>query len=378
MKMFNSILLLVLSFTCSHLFAQTNITGGFTHDGIAREYKIYIPAIYSPSTPVPVVFNLHGYGSNMNEQELYGTFMTIADTANFIIVHPNGTLDASNMRNWNSFGISTIDDIGFLSRLLDTVVANYSVNTARVYATGMSNGGYMSYELACNLNNRITAIASVTGSMTPPKLTACNPARPTPIMQIHGTADATVPYNGNGFSTGIESLVNNWVNKNNCNTTPTTNNVPNTNTTDGCTAVQYIYSGGANGASVELFKVINGGHTWPGAPVAIGVTNMDFNASKEIWRFFSQFSMDQLLSSTEMVQLASFKIYPNPSLGVFNLSFEDASTKEINIINAWGQIVYAKTMNDVSLMVDLSTEKGVYFVSVRTKNSQSTNKIILR
>jgi polyhydroxybutyrate depolymerase len=235
-----SLLMSTISTTVS---AQSTITGSFVHGGLTRNYRIYIPAAYTQGTPVPVVFNLHGYGSNMLEQEQYGDFRAIADTANFIIIHPNGTPDGSNELNWNSFGLTTVDDVGFLSRLLDTVMANYSVNPARVYSTGMSNGGFMSYHLACNLSNRITAVASVTGSMTIANMNACSPNHPTPIMQIHGTADGTVPYLGNSFMVAIETLVTNWVNENNCNATPITINVPNISTTDGCTATHYTYTG---------------------------------------------------------------------------------------------------------------------------------------
>lgn len=357
--------------------AQTTVNGSFLHGGLTRDYRIYIPAIYSPGTSVPVVFNLHGYGSNNVEQEFYGDFKAIADTANFIIIHPNGTPDLGGELNWNSFNISTVDDLGFLSRLLDTVIANYSVNTNRVYSTGMSNGGFMSYELACNLNDRFTAVASVTGSMTPANMNGCTPARPTPIMQIHGTADGVVPYAGNSFSAPIETLVSNWVTKNGCNITPITVNVPNTNTTDGCTATHYTYTGGNNGATVEFFKVTGGGHTWPGAPITVGVTNMDFSASKEIWRFFSQHSLDQLLSNDELEDLSSFTLYPNPSEGIVQLSFKDASLKNIKICNTMGQIVYTNTIADNTLSVDLTTEPGIYLVTVTTEKNQFTNKFIL-
>lgn len=373
----NLFILLVASICSITTIAQTTINGSFVHGGLTRDYKIYIPAIYSPGTPVPVVFNLHGYGSNNVEQEFYGDFRPIADTANFIIIHPNGTPDLGGELNWNSFNISTVDDLGFLSRLLDTVIANYSVNTNRVYSTGMSNGGFMSYELACNLNDRFAAVASVTGSMTPTNMNGCTPARPTPIMQIHGTTDGVVPYAGNSFSAPIETLVSNWVTKNGCNPTPITLNVPNTNTTDGCTATHYAYTGGINGATVEFFKVTGGGHTWPGAPIVVDITNMDFSASKEIWRFFSQYSLNQLLSNKELDELSSFTLYPNPSEGIVQLSFKDVSLKNVKICNTMGQIVYTNAIADNKLSVDLTTEKGIYLVTITTEKGQFTNKFIL-
>ncbi len=369
---------LLMSTISATISAQSTITGSFVHGGLIRNYRIYIPAAYTQGTPVPVVFNLHGYGSNMLEQEQYGDYRAIADTANFIIIHPNGTPDGNNELNWNSFGLTTVDDIGFLSRLLDTVMTNYSVNPTRVYSTGMSNGGFMSYHLACNLSNRITAVASVTGSMTIANMNACSPNHPTPIMQIHGTADGTVPYLGNSFMVAIETLVTNWVNENNCNATPITINVPNISTTDGCTATHYTYTGGTNGATVEFYEVTGGGHTWPGAPIAIGVTNMDFSASKEIWRFFSQFSLGQLLNVEEQTDNEFFSSYPNPSNGIVTLNFNDNSQKEINIYNNLGQLVLSKVSADQNIELNLVNQTGVFLVQVITENGQLTKKIIIQ
>lgn len=369
---------LLMSTISTIVSAQTTISGSFVHGGLTRNYRIYIPASYSQGTPVPVVFNLHGYGSNMLEQEQYGDFRAIADTANFIIIHPNGTPDGSAQLNWNSFGLTTVDDVGFLSRLLDTVMANYSVNPTRVYSTGMSNGGFMSYHLACNLSNRITAVASVTGSMTIANMNACSPNHPTPIMQIHGTADGTVPYLGNTYMVAIETLVTNWVNENNCNATPITINVPNISTTDGCTATHYTYTGGTNGTTVEFYKVTGGGHTWPGAPVNIGVTNMDFSASKEIWRFFSQYSLGQLLNVEEQTDNGFLSAYPNPSNGMVTLNFNDNSQKEINVYNNLGQLVLSKVSADQNIELNLANQTGVFLVMVSTEKGQQTKKIIIQ
>ena len=148
--------------------SQQTITATITHDALQREYILYVPASYTGSNAVPLVFNFHGYTSNATEQMWYGDFRPIADTANFIIVHPNGMLDATGTTHFNvGWGGSTIDDVGFTSALLDSISADYNINADRVYSTGMSNGGFMSYQLACQLSDKIAAIASVTGSMSP-------------------------------------------------------------------------------------------------------------------------------------------------------------------------------------------------------------------
>jgi polyhydroxybutyrate depolymerase len=366
----------LLSICCSEAFAQQTVTGSFMHGGQSRTYRMYVPASYTAGTAVPLVFNLHGYGSNNLQQEGYGDFRSIADTANFIVVHPNGTLDGNSQMNWNSFGLTTVDDVGFISRLIDTIAANYSIDLNRVYSTGMSNGGYMSYHLACNLNQRITAVASVTGSMTNFNMNACSIGRPTPIMQIHGTADPTVPYNGNTSSAAIETLVQHWAALNNCNMSPIVTAVPNTIATDGCTATHYLYDNGNSGATVEFYKITDGGHTWPGAPVVIGVTNMDINASVEIWRFFSQFSRQQLL---QVVDEASphYTVFPNPSSGTIHLSFNAVAQRVIRLVNALGQQVAIISTFGEQLEWQLNVPVGMYVVMVEENGYLVTQKICI-
>ena len=128
----------------------------------------------------------------------YTNFNYISDTAGFIVVYPEGTL-LQGSTHWNVGGWitgSTTDDVGFSISLLDSISNEYNIDATRVYSTGMSNGGYMSFLLACQMSDKIAAIASVTGSMTPQTYNVCNPQHPTPILQIHGTSDQTVPYLG--------------------------------------------------------------------------------------------------------------------------------------------------------------------------------------
>jgi len=378
MKIKISIIVLTCLLYVSSGYAQTTVSGSFQHDGLLRTYRVYIPATYNSSVPVPLLFNLHGYSSNNIEQEFYGDFRPIADTANFIIVHPNGTLDGLNMRFWNAFGGSDVDDIGFLSALIDTLSAGYSIDPNRIYSTGMSNGGFMSYELACGLSNRITAIASVTGSMTYEHLGLCNTSHPMPVMEIHGTADGTVPYNGTAQFVPVDTLVEYWANFNNCSLIPTFTPVPDINLTDGCTAEHYVFEGGDLGSKVELYKVIGGGHTWPGAPITIGVTNKDFSASAEIWRFLSQYKLNELITTgitNGIAQIPSFQVYPNPSRDKFTLNFTDFSNKTITISSYTGQVIRQYTSSAESEVLDIEN-KGIYFVTVTSGNQIATKKII--
>jgi len=281
---------------------QQTINSSIIHGGLQRDYTLYIPASYSAGTEVPLVFNFHGYTSNAFQQMLYGDFRTIADTEGFIIVHPEGTLDNSGISHWNvGWGGSTVDDIGFTEALMDSVSAIYSIDNSRIYSTGMSNGGFMSYQLACELSDRIAAIASVTGSMNIGWFNSCNPNHPMPVMEIHGTLDPTVSYNASSFTESIPDIMNYWANFNNCNSTSITTNVPDINTADGCTAEHQIWEDGSNGSIVEHYKIINGGHTWPGAIFPNGTTNQDINASAKIWEFFNKYDINGLISTSTVI-----------------------------------------------------------------------------
>jgi len=352
------------------LSAQTDILGTIQSGGLTRDYLLYKPVIYNGATPVPLIINLHGYSSSNLEQAFYGDFRSIADTANFLIVHPNGTLDRQGVRFWNTFGTGeTVDDVTVIANLIDTLSALYNIDPQRIYSTGMSNGGFISYSLACELNDRIAAIASVTGSMIAPKLAACNPQRPVPVMEIHGTADNVVPYEGSVLNTfvPISTLVNTWVNFNHCNPTPAFNAVPNTNTNDGCTAEHYVYGGGDAGSTVEHFKIIGGGHTWPGSPFIIGITNQDIKASEEIWRFFRKYKLDGLTNATQIEPAAKWTIFPNPATDYLILQSNlQTPIQFIKVWNATGQleqVIKPEGTNSIRIETGAWT-KGLYFLTI--------------
>lgn len=358
--------------------AQENISGNFIHNGIQRDYVAYLPASYTGNTAVPLVLNLHGYSSTNGQQQLYTNFNAVADTANFIIVYPNGTYDNGNQRFWNAWGLAQPDDVGFLSTLIDTLAGRYNIDLNRVYSTGMSNGGIMSYTLACSLSNRITAVASVTGSMVTSILNNCEPWRPVPVMEIHGTADATVPYTGGGGLgfVNIDSLMAHWVEFNNCNPTPAFANVPDIDAADGCTAEHYVWSGGDLGSSVELYKIIDGSHTWPDAVIDIGVTNRDINASNEIWRFFKKYSLDMFATGVkETLATKGFSAYPNPSNSNFTLKFDTEGKKTISVYNAWGSLIKTTTVNATQTQLDIETP-GFYFISVNQGGKLFIQKVV--
>lgn len=364
-----TLLSLIIALTLYSAKAQTTFIDSIFVGGQYRSYRLYVPAIYTGASARPLILNLHGYTSNAQQQQLYSNFMPIADTANFLMVFPNGTYN-SGQRFWNA-GISSalVNDIAFLSALIDSLDLTYNINLNRVYSTGMSNGGYMSHTLACELSNRITAIASVTGSIFNTQYGSnCHPMRPVPVMQIHGTNDPTVPYTGSSTSMPIDSVVKYWVTKNNCNPAATFSNVPNTSSTDGCTAEHYRYLNGISGSSVELYKIIGGTHTWPGFPFGGIGTNLDINASKEIWRFFSKYSLSTLTTVDENKQLKNIlKVYPNPTNSILNFNLENELSVSFIISDVLGKVVLAEVSQTNSISVANLTS-GIYFLTVKTQS----------
>jgi len=363
---------IAFAFTCAN--AQTT-TGSFLHGGVLRDYRLYVPAIYNASVPVPLIFNLHGYTSDAVQQEFYADFRPIADTANFILVHPNGTLDPLGNRFWDTFGAGTVDDLGFLTALIDTLSAHYNIDPDRVYSTGMSNGGFMSYDLACFRSERIAAIASVTGNMLASRLASCAASHPTPVMQIHGTADPTVNYNGGSGMLPIEDLVAHWVQFNNCSPTPTVTQVPNTITTDGCTAEHRVFGGGDAGSTVEFYKVIGGGHTWPGSPIVIGVTNQDFSARVEIWRFFRQYGLGGLTGiDAGTTASVPFTIVQEVS-GDVVIRFPSSRERVITLFSATGGMLAQQRAFADRTRMSVNTP-GVYVISVQEGDHRSAQRIV--
>ena len=165
-----------------------------------------------------------------------------------------------------------------------------SIDNKNSYKIYLNVSRFLSYYLACNMSDKIAAIASVTGAMGSFMQLNCRPTHPTPILEIHGTDDVIVPFNN------IINGINYWRDYNNCNLIADTTYIPNFNLEDLSTVEHIVYSNGNNNVSTELFKIINGEHTWPGTKRLKGVTNYDINASIEIWNFFSRYYINGLIN----------------------------------------------------------------------------------
>lgn len=371
-------ILLIISFLLLNIGnGQTTVSGSFDFDGENRTYSFYVPASYTPGTPLPLVLNLHGTSTDGAYQAQYRDFRPIADTANFIVAHPDGTT-LFGQRFWNYGNVfgSTVDDVGFLEALIDTISANYSIDPQRVYCTGMSNGSFMSYAMACQ-SNRLAAIGGVTGSMSVNMYNSCTPSYPIPVIHIHGTDDGINPYTGNSTMKAIEEVIAYWVNQNSCNTTPTITNIPDTSSTDNASAERYLYDGGVEGHTVEHFKVTGGGHTWPGSPVSGSSDNtcMDFSASIEIWRFFSQYQRSAS-ATIEQDQALHVKIWPNPSSEFIFIETENSfPIEKATIYDMQGRVVMEKYENNIQTLDIRPLIKGTYVLKISGKEFNLTKKV---
>ena len=269
----------------------------FTHNNIERYYLIYVPANIDQSSEIPLLFSLHGYGGSAIRNIEYTNFRSIADTYGFITIFPQGAPFTSQLgsssSHWNSGGWtsgSNVDDVDFIDIIIDQSFTKYNIDQSRIYSTGMSNGGFMSYHLACSLSSKIAAIASVTGSMTFETYDECNPSHPTPVLQIHGSMDSTVPYSGNA-TLGMKSIpdsMNYWAAYNSCDAEPT---IAITDFFDEGYSIQYdYYENCLNNVSVELVLHSSMRHTWPNAD------SLSLPASQSIWNFLSQYDLNGLIN----------------------------------------------------------------------------------
>jgi len=331
--------------------ARETIEGSITHDDLQRDYILYLPASYSGDLPVPLIFNFHGWGSNAADQMWYGDFRSVADTAGFLVIHPQGTV-FDGYTHWNVGGWtvgSPADDVGFTDALIDSLSAEYNIDPLRIYATGMSNGGFMSFLLACQLSDRIAAIASVTGSMTPETYEECTPQHPTPILQMHGTVDTVVPYNGTAWSEPVNDVLEYWAEYNNCNPIPEITALPDIDPDDGSTIEHMVFYDGDNGVVVEHYMIVGGGHTWPGNAFGGQGTNYDVDASVDIWNFFSRYDINGLIESEDAREAAEVlppgfdlaQNHPNPFNPTTTIEFTLPVQQEIllSVVNIQGQLI---------------------------------------
>lgn len=269
--------------------------------GVRRTYILHVPPAVPANAAVPLVFILHGGGGTGRQIERATGFDDLADRHGFIAVYPDGV-----GRSWNdgrgdpqiTAQRENIDDVAFIAALIDSLSQRYRIDGKRVYAAGISNGGFMSQLLAARLSSRIVAIAPVAAGMGPSVAAALRPDQPVSVLVINGTADPLVPYGGGpvarnrGTTIPTADIIAKWAAVDRCTAAPVVTNLPDVDTTDRSKVKVTTYSGCAQRTEVVLYTVEGGGHTWPGGsqylPAAvIGPVNRDIDATDVIWKFFA-------------------------------------------------------------------------------------------
>jgi len=272
-------------------FSDRIIAGGLT-----RSYLVHVPP-GAGARPLPVLLVFHGGGGHADGMDRLTHLNSVADRYGFIVVYPEGIETSwADGRGNTPADRRGIDDVGFVAALLDRLASQVAMDSARVYATGISNGGMFTQRLGCELAQRLAGIFPDAGLMPAPIAPRCHPARPLTVIEAHGTADPLIPYagghdrgrGGGGDVLSAEETIALWGRLDSCSATPRTEVLPDT-AHDGTRVHIDMFEGCAANATVALYTIESGGHTWPGGlqylpETLIGRTTHQFDLSELIGR----------------------------------------------------------------------------------------------
>ncbi|MAP01539.1 MAG: hypothetical protein CMD01_01810 [Flavobacteriales bacterium] len=256
-----------------------------THDGLNREYIVYVPNSYNGSSSVPLLLNFHGFGGSASEYMLDADLRSLAESDTFIVAYPQGSC-LNNSSHWNACPIggdnkSSADDFGFVEAMVNEISNDYAVDLQRIYACGYSNGGMMAYGLANYKSDLIAAVGSVSGVMLDCAGTITHPM---PVVHLHGTDDGVLPYNGSNDYSSTQDVLDYWIAFNNTSTTP----IVSSDNSGGMTIEHYQYNQGDSAVAVEHYKYIGGDHVW------FNTTYQGQNTAELIWNFVSMYDINGL------------------------------------------------------------------------------------
>jgi polyhydroxybutyrate depolymerase len=274
---------------CVSFYARNRDNGGFVSSGEKRTYRLYVPKSYDPARPTPLVISMHGGGLWGAAQMEMSQWNAVADEQGFLVVYPSGA-GGGGPRHWRvGVGDGSRRDVRFIAELIDALKASHTIDPTRIYADGLSNGGGMAFLLSCTLSDRIAAVGLVASAQFLP-WSACEDQTPVPVIAFHGTNDRFTPYHG-GTSwvardhvfPSIPTFTADWARRNRCGAKPVESAVA-------ADVTRLEYTGCADDASVVLYTIRGGGHTWPGGrPMPewfAGSTSASVDASRQAWAFF--------------------------------------------------------------------------------------------
>jgi polyhydroxybutyrate depolymerase len=290
--------------SCTHAPLARDTTRSVQVDGQGRSFLIHLPPTYDGTKATPVVLHFPAYTALPVLEAGYTDMNTTADRAGFVVVYPSGRVEGTQETPYFNAGACCgdatrpRDDIAFVRAMLADLGKNLCVDADRIYATGFSNGGMMSYRLACELSDQIAAFAPVSGASL---LEPCMPKRPPPLLVFHGTGDPSVPWGGGLANPIVAKLpqpvsvpavpqtIESWRARNRCSPARRTTYARGDVRCEAATAC-------AGDGVVELCTIEGGGHTWPGAPslgpldlattVLFGKETHDISANDHMWDFF--------------------------------------------------------------------------------------------
>lgn len=301
-----AVVLLIGGFSFTRLVrsAAQRLPNGDTRESIrvagdeAREYALHVPQNLPAGERVPLLLVFHGGGGHAWRLPKFTGFDQIADEHHFIVVYP----EAAN-KSWDDTrGLSKADDVGFVRTLIEHLEKTLPVDSSRVYAAGISNGGFFSNRLACDLSDKIAAIAAVAATMPSTLPENCHPVRPLSVMYMNGTKDPLVPINGGavganlglhrGTCISLADAIRFWTKWDETNSAAKTMDIPN-RTNDGTHVRREVYAGGKSGTEVVVYRIEGGGHTWPGGTqylpkIIVGTVTRQIDGSNEIWDFLEK------------------------------------------------------------------------------------------
>jgi polyhydroxybutyrate depolymerase len=276
------------------------------HDGVERVYRLRIPTGYDGSKPTPLVLAFHGGEGSALVAEMGLGFNPLADRHGFIVVYPQGTANPGKGFGWNDGRVSPrfpgrekVDDVGFIRSLIARLRREWNVDARRIFATGNSNGGFMTHRLGWELSDVLAAIAPSAGTLGEALEQGFAPQHPLHVLHLHGTADPAVPFEGGevigrgGRALAAPRMVALWVAANGCQTPPRIETLPKT-TRDATRVVRETYRPGEKGAEVIFYRLEGHGHNWPGRaprggvnPLA-GPSSAELSAAEVVWAFFAE------------------------------------------------------------------------------------------